>query len=92
MITCEATPDSPVGDYPIVVSGGTAQNYKLSYVAGTLHVEAVTDGISEVKSSANDSRNDVYTISGVKVRSGAASPDGLKAGVYIIGNKKVIVK
>ena len=92
VITCEATPDSPVGDYPIVVSGGTAQNYKLSYVAGTLHVEAVTDGISEVKSSANDSRNDVYTISGVKVRSGAASPDGLKAGVYIIGNKKVIVK
>jgi hypothetical protein len=33
-----ATPTSPAGTYPIMVSGGTARNYSLNYVAGTLTV------------------------------------------------------
>ena len=41
-ITCAATKDSPVGSYAITVSGAVAGNYEISYVAGTLTVEAVT--------------------------------------------------
>ncbi len=38
---------------------------------------------------------DVYTLSGVKIRanvSGAAATNGLPAGIYVVGGKKVIVK
>jgi hypothetical protein len=35
-----ATADSPVGAYPITVSGGSATNYALSYVAGVLTITA----------------------------------------------------
>lgn len=89
---CEATTDSPVGDYPIIVSGGKAQNYKLSYVAGTLHVVAVPTGINEIQSGYNDKKNDIYTLSGIRVRSNATTTNGLKKGVYIIGKKKVVIK
>jgi hypothetical protein len=44
--TTPATPASPIGTYPITVSGRTAQNYAISYVDGTLtvnrHVLTVT--------------------------------------------------
>lgn len=43
----------------------------------------------------NKVANDVYTISGVKVRQnvkGAAATAGLPKGIYIVGGKKVIVK
>ena len=36
--TCTATQDSPVGEYPVTVSGAEAQNYDISYLAGTLVV------------------------------------------------------
>ena len=36
--TCEATKDSPTGDYVVTVSGGEAENYDISYVPGTLKV------------------------------------------------------
>ncbi len=39
--------------------------------------------------------SDVYTLSGVKIRanvSGAAATNGLPAGIYVVGGKKVIVK
>ena len=41
-VTCAATKDSPAGTYDITVSGAVAGNYEISYVAGTLTVEAVT--------------------------------------------------
>ena len=39
-VTCAATKDSPVGTYDITVSGAAAANYEISYVAGTLTIEA----------------------------------------------------
>jgi gliding motility-associated-like protein len=36
-----ATPTSPVGQYPITVSGGSAANYQLVYVASTLTVTTI---------------------------------------------------
>ena len=40
---------------------------------------------------AADKPIDIYTLSGQKVRSGATSLQGLPAGVYIVGGKKVVV-
>jgi len=37
-ITCEATPESPVGEYPIVIKKGSVTNSKDTYVNGTLTV------------------------------------------------------
>lgn len=37
-LSCEATSTSPVGTYPIVVSQGTVENSKVTYVNGTLTI------------------------------------------------------
>lgn len=41
-VTTTAEFNSPVGEYPIIVSGGVAANYKLKYVDGKLTVTAST--------------------------------------------------
>ena len=40
-ITCKATKESAVGEYPVSISGAEAQNYDISYVNGTLTVETI---------------------------------------------------
>lgn len=35
---CPALPESPVGTYPIILSGGVATNYNFTYIPGTLTV------------------------------------------------------
>lgn len=86
-----ATESSLVGVYDIVVSGGKAQNYIFRYVNGTLTVVDASDGINSIK--ANDKGlYDVYTIDGKAVKLGATSLDGIKRGLYIINDKKYIVK
>ena len=37
-VACAATTDSPIGIYPIIISGGIATNYELIYENGTLSV------------------------------------------------------
>ena len=37
-MVCEATPTSPVGTYPIVISKGSVENYNETYVDGTLTI------------------------------------------------------
>ncbi len=86
--TTTATKDSAVGEYVIVVSGGEAQNYELSYVNGKLTV-TVPSSIRELLSGGTF---DVYTTSGKLIRKGAASLKGLAKGVYIVNGQKVIVK
>ena len=39
-VACEASKDSEPGTYDIIVSGAEAENYEISYVAGTLTIEA----------------------------------------------------
>ena len=41
VITTTATIASPEGDYPITVSGGSARNYRFTYVPGTLSISPV---------------------------------------------------
>ncbi len=86
--TTTATKDSPVGEYEIVVSGGEAQNYELSYQNGVLTVTELT-GIATI--SVTQPVN-VYNIQGRLVRSKATSLEGLSSGVYIVNGQKVVVK
>lgn len=86
--TTTATKESPVGKYEIVVSGGEAQNYALSYQNGILSVTELT-GI--VILSAIHPVN-VYTVQGRMVRSKATTLDGLPKGVYIVNGRKVVVR
>ena len=41
IVSCSATKDSPVGDYDVTVSGAISGNYNISYVNGSLTIEAV---------------------------------------------------
>jgi hypothetical protein len=41
VFSCEATADSAPGEYPVTVSGAKAQNYKFSYVPGTLVITEI---------------------------------------------------
>lgn len=83
VITCDATAESPVGDYDIIVSGAEAQNYEITYVNGVLTVTAPT-GISEI-STPNSQSSTLYDIQGRKVK----MP---QRGIYIKNKRKVVVR
>lgn len=87
--TTDATKNSPVGQYTITVSGGEARNYEFEYVNGILTVTAPS-GIEALLASGQPF--DVYTTTGVKVKSQVTTLKGLPQGVYIINKKKVFVK
>ena len=87
-ITTTATSASEPGVYDIIVSGAEAQNYEISYVNGKLTIEDI-DGIIGI---SVDHPADVYDLQGNKIRSKITSLSGLSKGVYIIKNKKVVIK
>ena len=87
---CEATPASPAGEYPIVISGGEADNYEFRYVKGILKVIPDPTGIHNVMTDM--SPTDVYTLDGRKLSNRITSSKGIPAGAYIIKGKKLIVK
>jgi hypothetical protein len=87
--TTEGTPDSPLGDYTITISGAEAANYDITYVDGKLTV-SVPVGIASF--SANVAPADIYTLQGIKVRSKAESLDGLAEGYYIVNRRKVFIR
>ena len=84
VITCEATPESPAGEYDIIVSGGEAQNYTFTYVSGKLTVVGGTDGIVEVKGQTA-ARGRVYDLQGRRIK---GQP---QRGLLLIDGKKVVV-
>ncbi len=49
---CQATPISPFGDYPIVLSGGDAQNYDFTLMNGTLTVNKAAVTITALAASS----------------------------------------
>ena len=83
VITCEATPESPAGEYEIVVSGAEAHNYAITYVNGTLTVVNPA-GIKDLTTDGKDNEP-VFDLQGRKV----LQP---KRGVYVTNKRKVIVK
>lgn len=87
--TTTAIKDSPAGDYPITVAGGEAQNYDLEYIGGTLTITAA----SRIDNTLTNNQSfDVYTTTGIRIKCNATSFKDLPFGVYIINNKKVLVK
>ena len=82
--SCEATIDSPVGVYEIVVSGAEAQNYYFEYVNGTLTITDAT-GIETVNNI--DQQKRLYDFQGRRV----VSP---RKGIYLDKNnkKKILVR
>lgn len=78
--TTEATIDSPVGEYDIVISGGEAQNYEFNYVNGKLTV-IESSGIAEIMASGSVN---VYTLDGLLVAKEVKTLKGLPRGTYIL--------
>lgn len=88
-VTCEATIDSPSGEYDIIVSGAEAQNYEFTYINGKLTVVDPV-GVNSIKADSDNST--LYDLSGRRI----ATPQ--QRGVYIrsnsnnkINNQKVVV-
>ena len=75
-VTTDATETSAPGDYVLVVSGGEATNYELTYTNGKLTIQQGT-GIEGIHL---DKPMNVYTIDGVLVRSNVTSLKELPAG------------
>lgn len=84
VVTCEATLESPAGEYEIKVSGGETRNYVLTYVSGTLTVEADASGIRSVESTRQPAA--YYDLQGRRI----AQPR--RGGVYLKGKRKLLVK
>ena len=90
---CDATKDSPVGEYEIRISGAEAQNYIFKYVNGTLTIKDNPNGIKDVMADGLGNGT-VFDIQGRKVSSNKEQPDyqKLQKGIYIINGKKVVRK
>ncbi len=68
-ISCEATKDSPVGEYEVIVSGAEATNYEISYVNGKLTIEEATVAITVTVNNCSRAYGDAnpsfeYTVEG----------------------------
>ena len=86
--TCEATADSPAGEYAITVSGGESPNYDFTYVTGTLTVK-VSSGIEDA-SIRKPLR--VYTCDGRRIVEQIYTTSQLPRGLYIVNGRKIAVK
>ncbi|MDD7256913.1 MAG: C10 family peptidase [Prevotellaceae bacterium] len=80
------------GTYRIVVSGGVSDNYQFNYVPAKLTVMPGTSGIDNLSSSGKEGVFDIYTVTGTLIVKNAKSASNLPKGIYIINNRKVIVK
>ena len=95
VVTCvdadgKAVDDStPAGDYVIAIGAAEADNYAIVYRNGILTIKEPS-GIAHVAAATQPA--DIFTTSGVLVRSQATTTAGLPAGVYIVGGRKVVVK
>ena len=85
-IACEADATSPVGTYPIHLSGGNDNNYAYILVDGVLTIIDSTG----VGTATAQRAFDVYDFHGCLVRKGATSLDGLEKGVYLVNGKKIV--
>ena len=89
--TCEATADSPVGEYVIVVSGGEAQNYELTYTNGKL---TVIESTAIARLVGSNIPFDVYDLKGLLIARQVTTLKGLPHGIYIVKvkNRSTIIK
>lgn len=85
VVTTLADESSPIGDYTLFVSGGSALNYDFDFYNGVLHVtEAAAVGSMKAE-TVSGSLYDIY---------GRRLPEGSRpiSGIYILDGKKIIIK
>jgi len=82
VITCDALPSSPAGEYAIMIGGAQARNYVMEYIPGTLTVVADPTAIHTTP-SASDEHLPVYDLQGRRIQNPCR-------GVYIQGRRKVV--
>ncbi len=81
-ITTMANEKSPAGEYLIIVQGGEAQNYNMTFNFGKLIVKPATQSaITTVK--ATDSEDKQYNLHGQRTKSS-------RKGIYVSRGKKVV--
>ncbi|MBR3115114.1 MAG: hypothetical protein IKH47_04980 [Bacteroidaceae bacterium] len=83
-IQCAVTADSPMGTYPITVSGGEARNYYLVYVNGTFTISEPV-AVTSLKADTLDPDTKVYDLHGRSVIWRTAPK-----GIYIVNGRKVL--
>ncbi len=83
-IQCAVTADSPMGTYPITVSGGEARNYYLVYVNGTFTISEPV-AVTSVLADTLDPDTKVYDLHGRPVIWRTAPK-----GIYIVNGRKVL--
>ena len=81
---------SAPGEYDILITGGEATNYSFNYVHGKLIVLQGVDGIEQLV--CDGSTFDVYTTTGVRVRSNTTTLKGLPKGIYVVNGRKFAIK
>lgn len=86
VIECEADATSPVGTYPICLSGGADNNYAYVLSDGVLTIVDTSD----IGGVAVQHTFDVYDFHGRLVRKGVTSLEGLQKGVYLVNGKKIV--
>lgn len=90
-VSTSASADSPVGEYPVYISGGeTNGNYTLEYVQGTLTVKTKDASAIDAVGTNGNSGSAVYDLTGRRISVGSTSIGKLSRGIYIIGGKKII--
>ena len=83
-IECDATADSPAGEYEIRVYGAEAQNYEFSYEAGTLTITP-SDAVRDL-SAPDAQRSTLHDLTGRRL----VSPP--TKGIYLKNGQKKYVK
>ena len=73
-ITTTATKTSPVGSYPVTVSGADAQNYAITYQNGTLTITKKSTGDNSLQVG------DTFTTNGMKFKVTSISPNEVQVG------------
>ena len=72
-------------------NSATIQRWLLLSAEEAHRFEGTTD-IEEVELPISSIHTDVYSITGVRVRTATTSLEGLPSGIYIVGGRKVLVK
>ena len=84
--TTTASKDSPLGTYPIVISGGEADNYSFDYKDGNLTI--ADNGTTSIRNTyIGNSKTEIYDIKGIRCEE--TKP---VKGLYIVNGKKIIIK
>ncbi|MBQ7494277.1 MAG: C10 family peptidase [Bacteroidaceae bacterium] len=88
-LECDATSESPAGEYEIRVYGAEAQNYEFTYEPGILTV-IDPDGVESLKFKVESLAGAVYDLSGREIVNGKSVNGKLPRGVYIRDGKKIV--